>query len=868
MASRVISAVLSLKDRDFVSNLRRSGRELSDFERQVLQTRGDIQKFQRSSVASVKAVTTAFAGLAAVGIVSFGASVVSAAMEMDSAFSRLEAKTGIAGAELKGLETVAQNVFKNGFGENITQVTDDVATLSSTFSDLSKGELQKVAEGAFTISSLWETEAKEVGKAVSTMTKTFDGLGETQALDLITTAFQRTGDMSDDLLDTFNEYSTQFKALGYDAEGFTATLIAGAESGAFNFDKLADTAKEGFLKLGEGSKDTTAALKEMGLDANQITSDIGAGGEKAQQAFMAVSTAIGTIKDPAEQNAAAIAAFGTPLEDLGPQFNTFFSSVNQDLGNFEGATQKAADAMQNNFGTKMTKVWRDVQIGVTDAFREAGGTEFLDGIAAKAEELVPKVESIVKSFIDFGKSIKDNWSTIENVLVGVGTFVGVLGAVKLGIAAVTAAQWLWNVAMSANPIGLIVIGVAALIAIGVVLWKNFDTIKAKAMGLWQKLLDNPMAAIVAGPIGALIAGGILLYKNFDKIKAKAGELWTSVTTHFTNLKTNVVKSFTEMKDGAVNKFNEIVTSATELPGKIGKGIKDFAKDAWEGIKDLAEGLVKKFKAVLGIKSPSRVFYDMAGWIVKGLTNGLSAENLKSLGTNVFKDFAGGALNTLSMIKGFLSGGGSAPNVSGGASAWRSMIVQAAATMGETLTDAEINGIIAQIHRESRGNQKIVQSPLVNDINMKNGNPAQGLLQYIPQTFANYKVKGHGNIKNGYDQLLAFFNNTNWRKDLPYGRRGWGPTGARKFAKGGFINREINNATIGEAGREVIIPLEQHRNRAVGLWEQTGKEIGAFERYSGGNKTNNITININGADKSVNEILNELVPQLKLRLANL
>lgn len=45
------------------------------------------------------------------------------------------------------------------------------------------------------------------------------------------------------------------------------------------------------------------------------------------------------------------------------------------------------------------------------------------------------------------------------------------------------------------------------------------------------------------------------------------------------------------------------------------------------------------------------------------------------------------------------------------------------------------------------------------------------------------VKGHTDILNGMHQLLAFFNNTNWRKDLPYGRRGWGPTGSRKYANG-------------------------------------------------------------------------------------
>ncbi|MGG3450181.1 hypothetical protein [Domibacillus aminovorans] len=158
--------------------------------------------------------------------------------------------------------------------------------------------------------------------------------------------------------------------------------------------------------------------------------------------------------------------------------------------------------------------------------------------------------------------------------------------------------------------------------------------------------------------------------------------------------------------------------------------------------------------------------------------------------------------------------GAIPNVTGGAAAWRPAIIQAAQRMNEAVTPAQVQGIIAQIDRESKGNQRIFQSPAVNDINMRNGTPARGLLQYIPSTFKNYMVKGHSNILSGIDQLMAFFNNTNWRRDLPYGKRGWGPTGARKYANGGIVTR-AHMGLVGEAGPEAIIPLSAAR-RARGL----------------------------------------------------
>lgn len=136
-----------------------------------------------------------------------------------------------------------------------------------------------------------------------------------------------------------------------------------------------------------------------------------------------------------------------------------------------------------------------------------------------------------------------------------------------------------------------------------------------------------------------------------------------------------------------------------------------------------------------------------------------------------------------------------------ASKWRGDIQRAAKRMKVNLSGRELNGIIAQIQRESNGNAGVTQGN-IGDINNLRGTPAQGLLQYVPSTFKSYAVRGHGNIKNGYDQLLAFFNNSNWRRDLPYGRSGWGPSGHRRFAKG-TNNAPKGLATVFEEGGEIM-----------------------------------------------------------------
>lgn len=213
----------------------------------------------------------------------------------------------------------------------------------------------------------------------------------------------------------------------------------------------------------------------------------------------------------------------------------------------------------------------------------------------------------------------------------------------------------------------------------------------------------------------------------------------------------------------------------------------------------------------------------------GLSDNLIPNWINKITGSPLKYIAGLAEKKVkSMIDDWGFGGGDAPNIKGGASAWRGQILKAAAAMKEAVTPAQVNGIIAQIQRESGGNQRIVQSSAVRDINTRNGNPARGLLQYIPQTFRAYAVKGHNNIYSGYDQLLAFFNNTSWRKNLPYGKRGWGPTGARKYEQGGIATHP-QFATLAENGYpEWIIPSEpKFRNRALALWEEVGQKIGAF-----------------------------------------
>ncbi|WP_277627775.1 hypothetical protein [Priestia flexa] len=233
------------------------------------------------------------------------------------------------------------------------------------------------------------------------------------------------------------------------------------------------------------------------------------------------------------------------------------------------------------------------------------------------------------------------------------------------------------------------------------------------------------------------------------------------------------------KNGVGNWFKEKGQAALNTAGKAKDAVVDTAKAGASKAKDLALDvwsyasnpgeLMKKVFAKFIPKLPDigGAFGDIVGGSVKKVKDNFVTYIKKKM--KDLNPFEGGSSTTGPAGK--------------GAARWRSTIIAAAARMNEQISEFDIQGIIAQIQRESGGNQNIVQSPLVRDINTRMGNPARGLLQYTPQTFRAYAMKGHGNIYSGYDQLLAFFNNTTWRRDNPRGTRGWTPRGRRKYADG-------------------------------------------------------------------------------------
>lgn len=250
----------------------------------------------------------------------------------------------------------------------------------------------------------------------------------------------------------------------------------------------------------------------------------------------------------------------------------------------------------------------------------------------------------------------------------------------------------------------------------------------------------------------------------------------------------------------------------EMPGGFGHYLRVMAKpyDAYFG--HLSKWLVKDGQHV----SPGDAI------AISGNTGASTGPHLHfEMNKHGFGANTGHSIDPVKWLK---THNGSKGGQNKAASAWKSDIKRAAKQMHVSLSGSDINGIASLIQHESGGNAGVTQSAALKDGNY-GANLAKGLLQYVPGTFNNYKVRGHGNIFNGYDQLLAFFNNRNWRSQYnPNG--GWSPSGPRRYENGG-ISSQHQLAEISEKNRaEMVVPLHRtKRTRAIQLIEQAMSYVG-------------------------------------------
>lgn len=275
---------------------------------------------------------------------------------------------------------------------------------------------------------------------------------------------------------------------------------------------------------------------------------------------------------------------------------------------------------------------------------------FLDNL----DLLVPVIAGVTAGVLAANIAFKA-MMIISTIAKGFELLATVLGLSRAATAAATVSQWALNGAMMANPIGIVIGLIVALIAVGVLLYQNWDEITKWCKEMWAVVKEkwNDLKKTVGDAHDKMIEGvkkwwGETKQKwneTVDNAKEKAQEMKDKVTAKYEEMKQDTIRKITEiltdnakkwedikqktsdkaqeMKQGVIDKYNQMKTDATNKLSEIVNETKrkfdeqvQAARDKVSSWGKAADDMLREFGS--GIKNG---FFD-AKWKVTDGLNGM------------------------------------------------------------------------------------------------------------------------------------------------------------------------------------------------------------------------------------------------------
>ena len=603
-----------------------------------LQTVTDKLEGVNVKALAVGASVAAIGGAVAVGVGKAVGCLNDLGTEYSKASNQMAASTGLVGDELANMEKQMQDVYANNFGESMQDVSDSMAEVYRQTGEWGDA-LQKTTEGAFALRDTFGYEVTESARAAKAMMTNFGISGE-EAMGLIAAGAQNGLDYSGELIDSINEYSVQFSKLGFDADDMFKIFQKGAESGAWNLDKVGDAIKEFSIRSIDGSKTTTTAFTDLGLNADKMMATFAKGGNEAEYAFQTVLKKLMEVDNEVERDAIGVSLFGTQWEDLGIDAVAAMADVQGGAYDTGNALGKINDVKYNDLDSAMQGIKRTAEVAllpaaenVTEAFLELApkiqgavetaapyiadlaeqlgpllelaidlGVQGFEFIAQKVQELAPVVGEFANGALTW---IKNNMEWLIPVVSGLAAAFGAYKLISQGVAIwegikaaalatgttvtglATAATWLLNTALAflTSPITLVVLAIGALVAAGVALYRNWDKVKVFAQNLGvslQKTWNNIKTKVS---------------KTFTQIGTAISRTWTNIKTKTANLWSQIVTAVTSKINSLRTKVSTTIQNIASTASSIWNNIRSTATTIWNGIvssvSSIVSGLVSR-----------------------------------------------------------------------------------------------------------------------------------------------------------------------------------------------------------------------------------------------------------------------------------
>ena len=445
-----------------------------------------------------------------------------------------------------------QSIRASGAATDIAMISEAAAAAQSTLGALGTvgtEELERVTRQAIDLAQVTGGNVAEQVQAAGIMLKNGLAANAGEAVDLMAAGMQKmSAEMRGELPEILHEYSTHFRNMGLSGSETMTLLVSMAQQGKFALDKTGDAVKEFSIRGSDMSKASVEAYGLIGLNAEKMSSAIASGGAAAREAMQRTAAGLLKIQDPAERANAAIALFGTPIEDLAvdqiPDFLRSLATVSDRMGQVQGTARRMGDVLRDNLGGDADRlsgvfsgIRSDVVALVTDDLRElvqvaASWGERLRGWVQDNPQLV-RTLAIVAGGVLAATTALGALSLTSGVLTGIfaklqlgsallgGGFSSVatgVGGLALRLSGLPA---LWGMVSGAvsvlggalagllSPVGLVV---AALAGGALLIWRHWEQVKAFMLGtfraLWAGLAPVREGVAQFAPLFDLVSGAV------------------------------------------------------------------------------------------------------------------------------------------------------------------------------------------------------------------------------------------------------------------------------------------------------------------------------------------------------------------------
>lgn len=402
----------------------------------------------------------------------------------------------------------------------ITNTIGNVSSALTQFSDRMKGlqsaniaitqltgktgeEMLKLRSNVQAVSEHFGADFNETLRAANALSKGF-GITIDEAMKLVQDGLVSGANAGGDFIDTVREYPRYFKEAGLSAEDFIAIATNAAQQGVFS-DKGVDTIKEGNLRIREMTTATADALNNIGISAEKVQADLQAGSITTFDVMQMVAAKLNELPASSAAVGTAIAdIFGGPGEDAGLEYIKTLANIQLNM-----------DAVKASVGETATQQERQIQM--QESIKNSlSGLIDLSAIYTDVKPYVDLTAQIGMTAMGISGLIKTvKAMNVQQAILATRT-AAVAAAQKVATIATTAwtaVQKVLNLVLTANPIGLIITAIGALVAALISAYKNCEGFREIVDKVWEAI--KPLA-------NAIMNG---LAKAFEWLVEKCKEAW-------------------------------------------------------------------------------------------------------------------------------------------------------------------------------------------------------------------------------------------------------------------------------------------------------------------------------------------------------